>query len=390
MPRRLAVAPSVVILALVAACGGPEPGGFPPVEVTVATPLAQDVTDWDEYTGRLAAVDTVEIRARVNGYVQSVHFTDGALVKKGDLLFVIDPRPYQAALDEAQAQLARARVRLDLATNDLDRAGRLFEARAISEEELDARTQEKREAEAAILEAEAASQAAALNLEYARVRSPIAGRVSRKYVTEGNLVTGGTQDATLLTTVVSVDPIHVYFTADEQAYLRYQRLAEQGIRPSSREVPNPVRMQLADEQGFPHAGRMDFVDNRVDEATGTIQGRAIFPNPDGELTPGLFARLQLKGEGPYPALLVPDAAVGTDQAQRVVYVVDDQNVVQARPVVLGRTQGSLRVIRGGLTATDRVVINGQAKVRPGAPVKPVPGRIEAPAAGAAASGSPAA
>jgi RND family efflux transporter MFP subunit len=383
MPSRLALVPSAVILALVAACGGPAPDAFPPVEVTVATPLARDITDWDEYTGRLAAVDTVEIRARVAGYVQSVHFTDGALVKKGDLLFVIDPRPYQAALDETEAQLSRARVRLDL-------AGRLFEARAISEEEFDARTQEKREAEAAILEAEAARQAAALDLEYARVRSPIAGRVSRKYVTEGNLVTGGTQDATLLTTVVSVDPIHVYFTADEQAYLRYQRLAEQGIRPSSREVPNPVRMQLADEQGFPRTGRMDFVDNRIDEATGTIQGRAIFPNPDGHLTPGLFARLQLKGEGPYPALLVPDAAVGTDQAQRVVYVVDDQNIVQARPVVLGRTQGSLRVIRAGLAATDKVVINGQAKVRPGVPVKPVPGSIEAPPADAPAGAPPAA
>jgi RND family efflux transporter MFP subunit len=354
---------AIAIAGLLTACGGQAPSAPPPPEVTVATPLVRQVTDWDEYTGRLAAVESVEIRARVSGYVQDVKFTDGALVKKGDLLFVIDKRPYQALLDEARAQLTRARIRRDLAENDLDRAKRLFEARAVSEEELDARTQ---------------VQSAALNLEYCEVRAPISGRISRKLVTEGNLVSGGTQDATLLTTIVSVDPIHVYFTADERAYLRYQRMAERGIRPSSRNSPNPVRIQLADEEGFPHVGEMDFVDNRVDEATGTMQGRAIFPNPEGYLTPGLFARLQLLGEGPYEALLVPDVAIGTDQAQRIVFVLDDQNVATPRPVVLGRPVGSLRVIRKGLEPGDRVIINGVARVRPGLTVTPVDGTIPEP------------
>jgi RND family efflux transporter MFP subunit len=369
---------AIAIAGLLTACGGQAPSAPPPPEVTVATPLVRQVTDWDEYTGRLAAVESVEIRARVSGYVQDVKFTDGALVKKGDLLFVIDKRPYQALLDEARAQLTRARIRRDLAENDLDRAKRLFEARAVSEEELDARTQEHREALAAIQAAEAAVQSAALNLEYCEVRAPISGRISRKLVTEGNLVSGGTQDATLLTTIVSVDPIHVYFTADERAYLRYQRMAERGIRPSSRNSPNPVRIQLADEEGFPHVGEMDFVDNRVDEATGTMQGRAIFPNPEGYLTPGLFARLQLLGEGPYEALLVPDVAIGTDQAQRIVFVLDDQNVATPRPVVLGRPVGSLRVIRKGLEPGDRVIINGVARVRPGLTVTPVDGTIPEP------------
>jgi RND family efflux transporter MFP subunit len=350
------------------------------VEVTVASPLVQDVTDWDEYTGRLAATDTVEVRARVSGYVQTANFRDGALVNKGDLLFVIDPRPYQAILDEAKARLARTEASLELAGNNLDRARELFKSRMIPEQQLDTRVQERRAAEAELLEAQAAVRAATLDLDFSSVRAPISGRVSRKYVTEGNLVTGGTKDATLLTTVVSVDPVHVYFTADEQAFLRYQRLDAEGIRPSSREVANPVRIQLADEKDYPHVGVMDFVDNRVDEATGTIQGRAIMPNPDGRLTPGLFARVQLQGEGPYPALLVPDAAIGTDQAQRVVYLVDGEGRVRAQPVTLGRTIGPLRIIRAGLAATDQVIINGIAKVRPGDTVKPVAGTIAAPPA----------
>lgn len=370
---------------LAAGCGGTAPPAMAPPQVTVAKPLVRQITDWDEYTGRLAAVESVEIRARVNGYLQSVHFQDGALVNRGDLLFVIDPRPYQAALEEARADLTRSRVRLELAVNDLDRAKRLFKSRAISEEELDARTKEKREADAALEAAQAAEKASALNLEFARIRAPISGRIGRKLVTVGNLVNSEGANATLLTTLVSVDPIHVYFTADERAFLRYTRLAEQGIRPSSRNVANPVRLQLADEQGFPHEGVMDFVDNRVDETTGTMQGRAIFPNPAGDLTPGLFGRLQLLGEGPYEALVLPDQAIGTDQAQRLVYVVGDDNVVAPRPVTLGRSLGALRVIRSGIKATDRVVINGIQKIRPGASVTPVDGQIPEPADGTAAA-----
>lgn len=349
-----------------------------PPEVTVAHPLAQSITDWDEYTGRLAAVDSVEVRARVSGYLKSVHFEDGAIVEEGDLLFVIDPRPYQAALDEAQAQVTRARVQLELATNDLERAERLFRSRAVSEEELDSRTQQKREAEASLQAAQAAVAATRLDLEFTSVSAPIAGRIGRKLVTEGNLVSGGSANSTLLTTIVSLDPIHVYFTADEKAYLAYQRLAGLGSRPSSRDVANPVRMQVAGEQGFPREGKMDFVDNRVDESTGTMQGRAIFPNPDGLLTPGLFAQVQLLGEGPYDALMVPDAAIGADQATRYVYVLGQGNQLERRDIVPGRAIGRLRIVKSGLEADDRVVISGLQRIRPGLEVRPVEGAIEAP------------
>jgi RND family efflux transporter MFP subunit len=333
-------------------------------------------------------VESVEIRARVSGYLQSIHFEDGALVKRGDLLFVIDPRPYEAALDEARADLTQAKVRIELASNDLDRAKRLFASRAISEEELDARTKEHRQAEASLEAAQAAEKGSALNLEFARIKAPVSGRIGRKLVTVGNLVSSSGDKPTLLTTIVSVDPIHVYFTADERAFLRYTRLAEKGIRPSSRNVPNPVRLQLADEQDFPHLGHMDFVDNQVDRATGTMQGRAIFANPEGDLTPGLFARVKLLGEGPYEALIVPDQAIGTDQGQRFVYVLGADNVVTPRPVTPGRTLGDLRVIRDGLGATDRVVINGIQRIRPGISVTPVDGSIPEPADGTSAAVSP--
>jgi RND family efflux transporter MFP subunit len=376
------------VLIALAGCGGKQPPAMGPPQVTVATPLVRQITDWDEYTGQLAAVESVEIRARVSGYLQSIHFEDGALVKRGDLLFVIDPRPYEAALDEARADLTQAKVRLELASNDLDRAKRLFASRAISEEELDARTKEHRQAEASLEAAQAAEKGSALNLEFARIKAPVSGRIGRKLVTVGNLVSSSGDKPTLLTTIVSVDPIHVYFTADERAFLRYTRLAEKGIRPSSRNVPNPVRLQLADEQDFPHLGHMDFVDNQVDRATGTMQGRAIFANPEGDLTPGLFARVKLLGEGPYEALIVPDQAIGTDQGQRFVYVLGADNVVTPRPVTPGRTLGDLRVIRDGLGATDRVVINGIQRIRPGISVTPVDGSIPEPADGTSAAVSP--
>lgn len=340
-----------------------------PPAVTVARPAVLRMIDWDEYTGRLAAVDSVEVRARVNGWIESVHFDEGSVVEKGDLLFVIDPRPYRAVLSEAEAELTRAQVRLQLAENDLGRAKRLFESRAISEEELDARTQEQREAVAALQAAGAAVERTRLDVEFTEVRAPIRGRIGRELVTEGNLVTGGSSGATLLTTIVSIDPVHVYFTADERAYLRYQRLAREGLRPSSRDEANPVRIQLADEQGFPHEGYMDFVDNRVDDATGTMQGRAVVPNPDGLLTPGLFARVQLLGEGPYEAIIVPGSAVGTDQAERFVFVVDEDGMVRRQTVELGRLIEGMRVIRKGLAPDDRVIIDGLQRARAGSPVK---------------------
>jgi len=375
-PNRRIKLIGLAALALAAGgCKAPDQAPQMLPEVTVAQPLARQVTDWDEYTGRLAAPETVEVRARVSGYVKSAPFNDGAMVAKGDLLFVIDPRPYRAILDEARATLTGARARLELAERDLERAKQLFSAKTISERDLDTRTEERKAAAAAIAEAEARVQAAELDLEFSEVRAPIAGRVSRKLVTVGNLVTGGTKDATLLTTIVSVDPIHVYVNADERAYLRYQRMVQSGERLSARDHQTPVRLQLADEQDFPHQGYVDFIDNRLDPATGTIQGRAVFPNPDGVLVPGLFARVQIIGEGPYDALLVPDEAIGTDQTQRIVFVVGKDDTVRAVPVVLGRQEGTLRVIRSGVQATDRVIINGLQRVRPGAKVRPVPGQI---------------
>lgn len=367
-------------VALLAAGCGPAKGppAPPPAEVTVAKPLVKEVTDWDEYTGRLAAVDTVDIRAQVGGYLQSAPFREGALVKKGDVLFVIDPRPYEAVVQEARGQLEQAKYRFELATNDLERAQKSIASGAVSVQDLDTRSKNEKAARAAVTAAEGALQLAELNLDFCRVRAPVGGRVGRKLVTEGNLVLGGAKDATLLTTLVSVDPIQVYFTADEQAYLRYQRLAEKGQRPSSRSTPNPVRMGLMDEDGYPHLGHMDFVDNQVDPGTGTVQGRALFPNPDGLLTPGLFARVRLLGEGPYTALLVPDQAVATDQTQRIVYVVGEGGTLTPKAVRLGRKVGDLRVIRDGLGADDRVVINGLARIRPGMPVAPVDGVIPEP------------
>ncbi len=350
----------------------------PPPQVTVAKPLVKQITDWDEYTGRLAAVESVEVRARVNGYLESVHFRHGAIVQKDDLLFVIDPRPYQATLDEGKAELTRARVKLQLAENDLERANRLFKSRAISEEELDSRTQGKREAVAALQAAEAAVESAKLDVEFTHVRAPISGRISRPLVTKGNLVSGGTAGSTRLTTIVSLDPIHFYFTADERAFLRYVRLDRDGGRPSSQDNPNPVRLKLADENDFVHQGHMDFVDNQIDQSTGTMQGRAMFENPDYLLVPGMFAEIKVLGEGPYEALLVPDAAIGADQSQRFVYVVDEKNIAQRKPIVLGRLVGDLRVIREGLDANDHIVIDGIQSVRPGTAVTPQAGEITDP------------
>jgi RND family efflux transporter MFP subunit len=364
--RPVRLASVVAIVLALSACSGPSGPVQPaPPEVDVAKPLVQQITDWDEYTGRLAAVAAVEIRARVNGYLQSMHFHEGALVEKGDLLVVIDPRPYEAIADQARAEVSRAEIRLELSSNDLERAHRLFASKAISEEELDARSKDNQAARAELLAARAAVRAAELDVEFTRVHAPISGRIGRELVSQGNLVSGGSPQSTLLTTIVSLDPIHVYFTADERAFLRYERLNQDGVRESSRTVANPVRLQLSDEQGFPHVGQMDFVDNRVDEATGTMLGRAIFPNPGGFLTPGLFARVQLLGRGPYEALLIPEAAIASDQAQRFVFVVDSSSVVQRRVIEMGRRFGNLRIVARGLAPDDLVVVSGIQRARHG-------------------------
>jgi membrane fusion protein, multidrug efflux system len=340
-----------------------------PPKVTVSQPVVRELIEWDEYTGRLEPVETVEVRARVNGYLDSTHFKEGAIVKKGDLLFVIDPRPYQADLDNAEAALKLARARLELAQNNQARAKKLLSARAISQEEADTRASDERVARATVEQSEASVQTAKLNVEFTRVIAPISGRISRKLITEGNLINGGT-GGTLLTNIVSLDPIYCYAEADEQSFLKYTRLAREGKRPSSREVRNPAYLSLADETGFPHKGYIDFVDNRLDSNTGTITGRGVFTNPDLTLTPGLFARVRIPGSGKYKAILLPDEAIVSNQSQKYLFVVNDKNTVEQRSVKLGPIVGGLRIIREGIKPQDWVIVNGVQRARPGAIVDP--------------------
>ncbi|MDX2165806.1 MAG: efflux RND transporter periplasmic adaptor subunit [Deltaproteobacteria bacterium] len=359
-------------LLLLAACGqSAAPAPPPPPKVTVTRPVEREVVEWDEYTARLEATETVEVRARVSGYLEEVKFTDGATVKKGDVLFVIDPRPYVAVLRRAEAELALAKARLDLADKRFERASKLVARNAISQEEADTRAAEARQAEASVQAAAAALEAARLDVEYTQVHAPIGGRVSRKLVTEGNLVNGGSgTNGTLLTTIVSLDPLYVYFEADERAYLKYVKLAQEGKRPSSRDSRNPVQVGFADEQGFPHQGYMDFVDNHLDAGTGTIVGRAVLPNPELLYSPGLFARLRLIGSGDYRALLIPDQALLSDQSQKFVYVVGEDNKAVYRVVTIGPLIDGLRVVHSGLTPQDRVVIGGVQRVHAGGLVDP--------------------
>jgi RND family efflux transporter MFP subunit len=342
----------------------------PAPQVSVASALERDVTEWDEFTGRLEAVESVEVRPRVTGYIESVNFTEGSTVRKGDLLFVIDPRPYRAELSKAEAELARAVARSELAVADEGRSAKLLDIKAVSREEYESRINASREAKADVAAARAAVDAAKLNLEFTRITAPISGRVSKAVVTAGNLVTGGSNAATLLTTVVSLDPMYVTFEGDEQIYLKYNELSRRGERSSSRDAANPVLMGLANENGYPHHGSMVFVDNQVDPRTGTIRARASFENKDGYLTPGLFARVKLLGHNSYRAVLVDDRAVGTDQSQKFVYVVDAQNKVTYRPVTVGRLTDGLRIVQKGLQPGETVVVNGLQRVRPGVVVAP--------------------
>lgn len=337
----------------------------PAPQVSVASALERDVTEWDEFTGRLEAVESVEIRPRVTGYIESVNFTEGSTVRKGDLLFVIDPRPYRAELSKAEAELARAVARSELTASDAARSGKLVDIKAVSREEYDTRINASREAKADVAAARAAVDAAKLNIEFTRITSPIDGRVSKAAVTAGNLVTGGSNTAALLTTVVSLDPMYVTFEGDEQIYLKYNELSRRGERSSSRDAANPVLMGLANETDYPHRGSMVFVDNQVDPRTGTIRARASFDNKNGYLTPGLFARVKLLGHNSYHAVLVDDRAVGTDQSQKFVYVVDAQNKVTYRPVKVGRLTDGLRIVEQGLQPGENVIVNGLQRVRPG-------------------------
>ena len=340
---------------------------LPPPQVTVAQVVSKPVTEFDEFTGRFEAVDRVEIRPRVSGYISSVNFTEGSEVNKGDVLFIIDQRPYDAELKRTKAQLTQARTQLALAKSERERAVKLLDQHAISQEEFDTRSAGSEQAEANVEAAQAAVDAAQLNMTFTRVTAPIAGRISRAQVTAGNLVTSG---QTLLTTLVSLDPIYVRFDGDEQAYLKYTKLAREGSRASSRDAQNPVLVGLADENGYPHRGVMVFVDNELDPATGTIRGRARLDNHDRAFTPGLFARVKLLGNGTYNALLINDSAVGTDQSVKYVLVVGTDNKVEYRPVKLGPIVDGLRVVREGLASGETIVVNGLQRVRPGSPVTP--------------------
>jgi RND family efflux transporter MFP subunit len=362
------------IAVLLAGCGAEtqkQASAPPPPQVTVATPVKRKVVDQDEYVGRFVAIDSVEIRARVSGYLDRIHFTDGQIVKQGDLLFTIDRRPFQTALELAQANLAQARANLAFAESDLARGQQLVRDRTITEQTFDQRTQAKRVAEASVAAQEAAVRQATLDLEFTELRAPVTGRIGDRRVSPGNLVTGGTGgNTTLLATIVSSDPIRFEFTFDEASYLRYERSAKSGEDVTSRNGTVPVALKLIDEQDFAHSGRMDFVDNVIDRASGTIRGRAVFANPSGVFTPGMFGRVRVPGSAPYPALLVPDVAVGTEQVRKFVYTVDDDGTVRQAFVTLGQATDDLRVIKNGLKETDRVIVSGLMRAKPGQKVTP--------------------
>lgn len=357
---------------LLVACGAPDDAKTrqapPPPDVKIALPLARDTTEWDEYTGRVEAINAVDIRARVGGYLEKVNFTAGEKVHKGDLLFVIDPKPYKAQLNYATAELQRAKTRHELARNDLNRAENLYKEKAISTEEFDARSKGLREAAAAVESAEANLYTARINLDYSEIRAPISGRIGRESITAGNLVNGG--DTIVLTNIVSTDPIYVYVDADEQSVLKYRREALQKGRGAADLKRIPVELTISDETVYPHPGHLDYIAPREDAGTGTVQLRAVFPNPEELLSPGFFARLRIAASAPYPALLIPDRAIGADQAQRFVWVMNQQNEVEYRKITPAARIGSLRVIGEGLQKNDWVVVEGLQKLKPGLKVNP--------------------
>ncbi|MCA0247501.1 MAG: efflux RND transporter periplasmic adaptor subunit [Proteobacteria bacterium] len=355
-------------------------GGPPAMPVGVAEPVAKRVTQWDEFSGRFEALASVEVRARVSGFIDKLHFRDGQLVKAGDLLFTIDQRPFRIAVESAQAEVARTKAQVDLADLQVDRGASLIKSRTITDQEFDTRKANLSVANAQLKSAEAGLKTAELNLEWTEVRAPISGRISDRKVDAGNLIAGGQSGATLLATIVTLDPIRFVFDISEADHLRYSRLVLSGALASSRDGDNPVRIRLADETEWTRRGKMDFVDNTMTARSGTIRGRALVDNKDQLLTPGIFGRLQLFG-GEYDAFLIPDSAIVSDQSRKIVFTVGKDDIVQAKPVILGPIVEGLRVIRSGLEPTDRVVLDGLANpmVRPGAKVVPQKSEIVAKA-----------
>jgi RND family efflux transporter MFP subunit len=368
----------------VAACGDQKQANQapPPPVVTVAPPVKRTVFDFDEYVGRFVAVNSVEIRARVSGYLDKVHFTDGQTVKQGDLLFTIDKRPFQNAADQARANRALATSNLNFTESDFRRAEQLVKDKTITEQAFDQRAQAFRNARALMNVSEAAVRQAELDLEFTELRAPVTGRIGDRRVAPGNLVTGGTGgNTTLLATIVTTDPIRFEFTFDEASFLRYERAAK-----SNQELADgtKIAVRLIDESDYDHEGRMDFVDNVIDRSTGTIRGRGVFANPKGLFTPGMFARVRVPGSPPYEALLVPDAAIGTEQTRKFVYVVGADNKVAQKYVELGQTTNdNLRIIKSGIGPDDRVIVNGLMRARPGIVVSPKTEGEQPPQAGAA-------
>ncbi|MCC6779361.1 MAG: efflux RND transporter periplasmic adaptor subunit [Hyphomicrobiales bacterium] len=377
LPKILPKSPTAAVLvsaALLAGCGESprqQQAAPPPPKVTVSKPVVRTIVDQDEYVGRFVPVDIVEVRARVSGYLEKVYFKDGEIVKQGDILFTIDKRPFQNTLDQARANLETAKSNLVFTEADLARGQQLLRERTISEQVFQQRSQAHRNAQAAVAANEAQVRQAELDLEFTDLKAPITGRIGDRRLSPGNLVTGGTGGATtLLATIVSTDPIRFEFSFDEASLLRYARLPQDGSTEIVGRGGTKVRLKLLDEQSFAHVGRMDFVDNVIERSTGTIRGRAQFSNADGLFTPGMFARVQLAGTAPYEALLVPDVAIGTEQARKFVLVVGADNVARQKYVTLGDTADGLRVIKRGLAADDRVVIKGLMQTRAGAKVAP--------------------
>ncbi|MCP3474918.1 efflux RND transporter periplasmic adaptor subunit [Bradyrhizobium sp. CCGUVB1N3] len=382
VPRPFFTVLALTVTGLLAGCDKPASQAAAPSapSVTVAQPVKRTVTDWEEFTGRFEAVEEVQVRPRVGGFVTSVEFQDGAIVHAGDLLYVIDSRPFEAVAEQADGQLSDARAKVELAKRELDRGLNLVQTNAVSEQVVDQRRQALQAAHAAEMQAEGALKAAKLNIEFTHVAAPLTGRISRHLVSPGNLVQGSdTGTSTLLTSIVSLDPIYIYFDMDEATYIKNSKLWFEGKRPSSRDTPNPVQVTLAGETKPSHDGTIDFLDNRLDVSTGTLRSRAVIKNTDLSILPGQFGRVRLIGSAPYEALLIPDVAVATDQSRKIVFVVKPDDTVEARPVTLGPLDEGLRVIREGLKADDRVIVDGIQRARVGAKVNPH--QAQAPAGG---------
>jgi RND family efflux transporter MFP subunit len=377
--KKIVIAAIIAVSPAFAACersqSQPQAVAAPP-EVTVAKPVSKMVANEDEYVGRFVAVDSVEMRARVSGYLEAIHFQDGQMVKKGDLLFTIDRRPFQIVLSQTQASLAQAKANLAFAESDLARAHGLPIGSVITQQTFDQRTQAKRVAEAAVATQEAVVRQAALDLEFTELRAPISGRIGDRRVSVGNLVTGGTAGNTsLLATIESIDPIRFEFTLDEASYLRYERSSKNNADAANRGLTVPVKLKLIDEPAYSHEGRLDFVDNAIDRSSSTIRARAVFANPNATFTPGMFARVEMAAAPPRTALLVPDTAIGTEQTGKFVLVVDAENVARPKQVTLGSLVDGLRVITAGLKPDDVVIVNGLMRARPGVKVTPQPSSI---------------